>query len=75
MEVKNEKKAPSVERRHIEAPKNLMEVVSILTEAIKSLGYKEKWHILNLPRAIASAVLDTVLSNFIYISIYVSTSL
>ncbi|KAG5067733.1 hypothetical protein JHK85_000110 [Glycine max] len=58
MEVKNEKKAPSVERRHIEAPKNLMEVVSILTEAIKSLGYKEKWHILNLPIAIASAVLD-----------------
>ncbi|KHN40420.1 Sn1-specific diacylglycerol lipase alpha [Glycine soja] len=35
-----------------------MEVVSILTEAIKSLGYKEKWHILNLPIAIASAVLD-----------------
>ncbi|KAG5087504.1 hypothetical protein AAZX31_01G012600 [Glycine max] len=59
MEVKNEKKAPSVERRHIEAPKNLMDVVSILMEAIKSLGYKEKWHILNLPRAIASAVLDT----------------
>ncbi|RZB93103.1 Sn1-specific diacylglycerol lipase alpha isoform B [Glycine soja] len=58
MASKIEKKAPRVERRHIEAPKNLMEVVFILVDAITSLGYTERRQVSNLPRAIASAVLD-----------------
>ncbi|RDY04265.1 Sn1-specific diacylglycerol lipase alpha, partial [Mucuna pruriens] len=50
-----------IKRRALEAPKNLMEVVVILAEAIMLLGYSESWgirHVLDLPKAIAYAAFD-----------------
>ncbi|RDX68358.1 Sn1-specific diacylglycerol lipase alpha, partial [Mucuna pruriens] len=48
-----------VERRALEAPKNLMDVVDILADAIKLLDYSEtRDMIFDLPKAIAYAVFD-----------------
>ncbi|WVZ12326.1 hypothetical protein V8G54_016856 [Vigna mungo] len=58
MTVINGNNCVRIERRALEAPKNLMEVILILAEAIMLLCYTERRHIFNLPRAIAHAVLD-----------------
>ncbi|XP_068466538.1 uncharacterized protein [Phaseolus vulgaris] len=47
-----------VERRELAAPKNLMEVIIVLAEAIMLFCYTERRHMFNLPRVIAHAVLD-----------------
>ncbi|KOM45479.1 hypothetical protein LR48_Vigan06g078500 [Vigna angularis] len=48
----------SVERRALEAPKNLMQEILMLAEAILLFFNTERRYIFNLPRAIAHAVLD-----------------
>ncbi|WVZ12333.1 hypothetical protein V8G54_016863 [Vigna mungo] len=48
----------SVERKPLEAPKNLMQAIKILAEAITLFFYTERRYIFNLPTAIAQAVLD-----------------
>ncbi|KAL9316435.1 hypothetical protein ACSQ67_017436 [Phaseolus vulgaris] len=58
MTMSNGNNGVRVERRALEAPKNLMEVIFILAEAIMLLCYTERRHMFNLPRAIAHAVLD-----------------
>ncbi|KOM45475.1 hypothetical protein LR48_Vigan06g078100 [Vigna angularis] len=50
--------ARKVERRPLQAPKNLLEVIFILAEAIALFYYTERRYILYLPRAIVHAVLD-----------------
>ncbi|QCD90841.1 uncharacterized protein LOC114174688 [Vigna unguiculata] len=55
MTVRNGNNGVMVERRAVEAPKNLMEIITILAEAIKSLCHTD---IPNLHRAIVHAVLD-----------------
>ncbi|WVZ12327.1 hypothetical protein V8G54_016857 [Vigna mungo] len=58
MTVSNGNNCVRVERRALEAPKNLKQVIDILAEAMMLLCYTERRHIFNLPRAIAHAVLD-----------------
>lgn len=58
-----------VERKALKSPKTLKDVIWIFTEAIMVLCYTEKRCILNLPRAIAHAVLDEVVSQFLSINL------
>ncbi|KOM45480.1 hypothetical protein LR48_Vigan06g078600 [Vigna angularis] len=58
MTVINGNNCVRIERRALEAPKNLMEVILILADAIMLLCYTERRYIFNLPRAIGHAVLD-----------------
>ncbi|KAL9328591.1 hypothetical protein ACSQ67_003594 [Phaseolus vulgaris] len=58
MSVSNRNNGVRVERRELAAPKNLMEVIIMLADAIMLLCYTERRHMFNLPRAIAHAVLD-----------------
>ncbi|KAL9276495.1 hypothetical protein ACSQ67_025967 [Phaseolus vulgaris] len=58
MSASNGNNGVRVERRELAAPKNLMEVIIILAEAIMLFCYTERRHMFNLPRAIAHAVLD-----------------
>lgn len=69
-----EKNGGRVERKPLEAPKNLIEAVSMLTEAIVLLhSEKGTWHFFDLSRAILHAVMDKVFSNF-YLFSYLNTS-
>ncbi|BAT99677.1 hypothetical protein VIGAN_10117600 [Vigna angularis var. angularis] len=58
MATNNRNYCARVERRALEAPKNLMQAILILAEAIMLFFYTERCHIFNLHRAIAHAVLD-----------------
>jgi len=62
MSVSNRNNGVRVERRELAAPKNLMEVIIMLADAIMLLCYTERRYMFNLPRVIAHAVLDKVVS-------------